>query len=290
MSRRFSSADAACAQLLGPIAPGVTEISSSVSRNELLVSLLTKAAELQSLSRESDVVIPDPSYSVGEYDKLDKDLAAQTFTRKRAKSPRAFPSRKNYSSRVNFILGDLIQQGYIYYAHPIWDEQFNPAFIVRLTPAGASLAANREELAATFPVPRSDLCFVIMSFSSDKRLADHYRFGIRAAIEEAGYECLRVDEIEHNRRITDLLLQQIESSRFIVADLTDARPNCYYELGWAHRAKKDVILTTHASTPIHFDVKDYNFIVYESASELHDRLLRRVRESIGLHAVRSTRA
>jgi hypothetical protein len=129
-----------------------------------------------------------------------------------------------------------------------------------------------------------------MSFSSDKRLADYYRFGIRAAIEEAGYECLRVDEIEHNRRITDLLLQQIESSRFIVADLTDARPNCYYELGWAHRAKKDVILTTHASTPIHFDVKDYNFIVYESASELHDRLLRRVTESIGLHAARSTRA
>jgi hypothetical protein len=61
------------------------------------------------------------------------------------------------------------------------------------------------------------------------------------------------------------------------------RPNCYYELGWAYRAKKDVILTTHASTPIHFDVKDYNFIVYESASELHERLLWHVRESIGLN-------
>jgi hypothetical protein len=153
MSRRFSQSDLACAQLLGPIAPAVTEISSSVSRNELLVSLLTKAAELHRSSGDSDIVIPDPSYSVGEYDKLDKDLAAQTFARKRAKSPRAFPSRKNYSSRVNFILGDLIQQGYIYYAHAIWDEQFNPAFIRSPNTCGCVIGGEQGRASCGLPSP-----------------------------------------------------------------------------------------------------------------------------------------
>ena len=230
---------------------------------------------------EADFLINDPSYSVGPYDEADKEYAALLLARQRAENPDAFPSRRNFSSRVYFVLADLIQQGYLYYAHPIWDNEFRPGFVGRLTPRGQALASNTRELQELFPVPKDDLCFVIMSFSNDKRLADFYRFGIKAAIEEAGYQCARVDEVEHNRRITDLVLQQIETSRFVVADLTEARPNCYYELGWAHRARKEVVLTIHSGTPIHFDVKDYNFVVYESASELHDRLHKRILETMG---------
>jgi nucleoside 2-deoxyribosyltransferase len=132
-----------------------------------------------------------------------------------------------------------------------------------------------------YPVPREDFCLVIMSFSQDKHLTDIYRFGIHDAVTKAGYSCLRVDEVEHNRRITDLMLSKIECSRFIVADLSEARPNCYYELGWAHRAGKQVILTIHVDTPIHFDVQDYKFITYENAGQLHDQLHKRVIDSIG---------
>lgn len=127
----------------------------------------------------------------------------------------------------------------------------------------------------------SNLCLVIMSFSKEKRFEDIYRLGIKAAVEGHGYKCARVDEIEHNNRITDVLIRKLESARFIVADLTDARPNCYYELGWAHRARKEVILTIDTSTEIHFDVRDYNFIVYDSVSDLQDKLAARIAESVG---------
>jgi hypothetical protein len=51
----------------------------------------------------------------------------------------------------------------------------------------------------------------MMSFSS-KNLGDCYRFGIKAAVTDAGYGGLRVDEVEHNRKITGTLLQQIEAT------------------------------------------------------------------------------
>jgi len=270
-----------CEVVLGQIPQSVVVAGSSTTRNEVVVSILQQAAVSQVAQPDADFVLVDPSYSVGPYDKADQRYAEGLIAQSLESNPNAFPSRKNFSSRVYFVLAELIQQGYVFYAHPVWDKQLQPGFICRLTPRGLALVANPRELEEIFPIPKDDLCFVIMSFSEDKRLADFYRFGIKAAVEGAGYRCARVDEVEHNRRITDLVLQQIESSRFVVADLTEARPNCYYELCWAHRAKKDVVLSVHSSTPIHFDVKDYNFIVYESASELHDRLHRRIVESIG---------
>lgn len=43
-------------------------------------------------------------------------------------------------------------------------------------------------------------------------------------------------------------------SRFVVADLTDERQNCYYEVGYAHALGKPVIILAKDGTPRHFDV------------------------------------
>jgi hypothetical protein len=128
---------------------------------------------------------------------------------------------------------------------------------------------------------QADLCLVVMSFSSLPQYTDTYRFGIENAVRDCGYRCVRIDHFEHNGRITNALFEQIESARFLVADLTDARPNCYYEVGWAHRAQKDVILTIRSGTEIHFDLKDYNFIVYDSVADLQDKLSERIRATVG---------
>jgi hypothetical protein len=62
-----------------------------------------------------------------------------------------------------------------------------------------------------------------------------------------------------------------------VADLTEARPNCYYELGVAHTLRKEVIHLAYSSNDIHFDVRDFNFILYSRidilAQKLHERIL-----------------
>jgi hypothetical protein len=270
---------AKCLPLLGRLSASVEAVGSEQTRNELIVSLLSQAGALQSTVPDADIVIDDASFSVSGHDLQDREAAATVFVRPDATW---YPKRQNFSSRVYFVLADLIQEGLVFYAHPIWSRELRPAFLTRLTARGLQLLRDPQELHRQYPVPSANRCFVIMSFSDDKRLIDFYRFGIHLAVQKCGFECVRVDEVEHNRRITDEVLQQIEAARFVVADLTEARPNCYYELGWAHRAGKEVIPTIHVSTPIHFDVKDYNFIIYETASDLCDRLEERIRLTVGI--------
>lgn len=119
-----------------------------------------------------------------------------------------------------------------------------------------------------------------MSFSDNKMLKDCYELAIKPVVKECGFECIRVDEIEHNRRITDKVIECILHAKFIIADLTEQRPNCYYELGFSHAHGKDVIHIIHEKEPIHFDIKDYNFIVYQSVSELKVRLKDRIINTI----------
>ncbi|OOG73059.1 hypothetical protein [Algoriphagus sp. A40] len=254
---------------------------SKKAKNEIAQVILLRGYSNYLKFPNDDYFIEDNSYIEGPYDEDYKGTIKEFFEDRSKSISLKFASRVHYSSRVYFILADLIEKGYLFYAHPIWDRSKKAAFICRLTPLGTSLACSPNAIAREFPSPKKNSCFVIMSFSNDKRLQDYFRFGIKSAVELLGYECVRADEIEHNGRITDKVLEQLENSRFIIADLTEARPNCYYEFGYAHHAKKDIIPTIHSSSPIHFDLKDFNFIVYESASELQDRLFKRVQGTIG---------
>ncbi|NRT90897.1 hypothetical protein [Clostridium beijerinckii] len=154
-------------------------------------------------------------------------------------------------------------------------------FAFKLTSNGKALFENKEELEKQFPSVEDNFAFVVMSFSENKVLKDAYELGIKATIKKCGYNCIRVDEIEHNRRITDKVIECIKSAKFIIADLTEQRPNCYYELGFAHALEKEVIHLVKEGEVIHFDIKDYNFIVYSSITELAERLEERIINTIG---------
>lgn len=123
-------------------------------------------------------------------------------------------------------------------------------------------------------------CFVIMSFGDNPALQDHYELGIRPTVQELGFECIRADEVEHNRKITETIVGLLRNAHFVIADLTDEKPNCYYELGFAHALGKNVIHTINKETAIHFDVKDYNFIIYSRVQELAVRLRQRIQATV----------
>lgn len=125
------------------------------------------------------------------------------------------------------------------------------------------------------------LCFVIMSFSKNGRLQDFYEKAIKPTVESLGYRCQRVDEQHFNGRITEQIFRNIREARLVLADLTEARQNCYYELGVAHALKKDVIHLASSVEDIHFDVKDYNFILYSRIDELAETLRDRILSTIG---------
>jgi nucleoside 2-deoxyribosyltransferase len=117
-------------------------------------------------------------------------------------------------------------------------------------------------------------CFVVMSFNPGLRQI--YDQGIKRTVESLGIICARVDEIPFAGNILETILERIRNSYFVIADITENRPNCYYEIGVAHAIGRPVILTKRQGSRTHFELRGFKVVEYSSARELRDRL----RESI----------
>lgn len=122
----------------------------------------------------------------------------------------------------------------------------------------------------------SNRAFVAMRF--DKGTDDLYNQAIKPAIEKAGYDPLRVDKHEHVNRIDDEIIGQIKRSRFLVADFTGQRYGVYFEAGMMIGLGRTVIWMCEKNqlNDLHFDVRQFNFIDYESLLEARDRLYNRI--------------
>jgi nucleoside 2-deoxyribosyltransferase len=126
-----------------------------------------------------------------------------------------------------------------------------------------------------------DQAFVAMSF--DTGLNDVYIQGLQRGIEEAGYRSLRLDNKEHINRIDDEIIAEIRRSKFLVADFTGHRGGVYFEASFAMGLGYPVVLTCRKSDKenLHFDLRQYNFIDWETPDELRDRLCKRIAAVIG---------
>lgn len=115
--------------------------------------------------------------------------------------------------------------------------------------------------------------FVLMPFK--KAFDDIYKLGIKAACEEAGCECERVDEQKFTKFILDQVYEQIAKADFLVAELSEPNINVYYEVGYAHSFQgKIVILVAQKEEQIPFDLKYYPFIIYDGViHQLKEQLI-----------------
>lgn len=113
------------------------------------------------------------------------------------------------------------------------------------------------------------LVFVIMPFRGQD-MTDAYA-AIKDECKKLKLRAKRVDENSGSgliiREITDL----IERSEFIVCDLTNERPNVYYELGYAHgvgNEAMDILLIAKEGTILHFDIAPLRVQYYSSTEHL----------------------
>jgi hypothetical protein len=107
--------------------------------------------------------------------------------------------------------------------------------------------------------------------------------GLQKGISEAGYKPLRIDKKDHANKICDEIISEIRRSRFLVADYTGHRGGVYYEAEYAAGRNLPVILTCRKSDMdgLHFDIRQYNCIGWETADELARRLQVRIEAVIG---------
>ncbi|MCD4823722.1 MAG: hypothetical protein K8S55_03880 [Phycisphaerae bacterium] len=122
--------------------------------------------------------------------------------------------------------------------------------------------------------------FIAMWF--DSKMDEFYEKGIQSAVKDAGYECKRIDNVEHNNKICDEIVAEIRKSRFVISDFTGQRGGVYFEAGLAMGLGLPVIWLVQKDDveKLHFDTRQYNHIVYESAEDLKQKLFNRIAATI----------
>src|SRR3989338_94521 len=116
------------------------------------------------------------------------------------------------------------------------------------------------------------------------------------ALKACNLDPKRVDKHNQGRLLKSEVVKFIETSDIIIADLTNARPNCYLEVGYAMGLDKfrNLILTSredhHQDSPnykrggpkVHFDLFGYDILFWDSnklnefKNELEKRIKRRL--------------
>lgn len=113
------------------------------------------------------------------------------------------------------------------------------------------------------------LVFVIMPFRGQD-IADAYS-AIKDECNKLTLRARRVDEDSGSGLVIREITNQIERSEFIVCDLTNERPNVYYELGYAHgvgNEAMDILLIAKEGTTLHFDIAPLRVHYYSSIEHL----------------------
>jgi hypothetical protein len=107
---------------------------------------------------------------------------------------------------------------------------------------------------------------------------------IKEVCQRCGLNAERVDEAQANERITDRILESIQKAEYVIVDLTESRPNVFYEAGYAQGIGKLPIYIARKDTRLEFDLKDYPVIFFDSYRDLKNGLEARLRGLAGANA------
>jgi hypothetical protein len=104
------------------------------------------------------------------------------------------------------------------------------------------------------------------------------------AAEQIGATCKRVDYEEFSGDIVIELKRLIETSVAVIADLSGARPNVLYELGYAQGLSRPTVhITSTPATDLPFDVRNWSVLSYVTGQthKLRQPLQKRLQAALG---------
>ena len=80
------------------------------------------------------------------------------------------------------------------------------------------------------------------------------------------------DHLDAQERIIPGIVEGIRRSAFIIADLSELKPNVLWELGYAQALSKDVITTAREGTTLPFDIVDVPTQFWDSQRSLGEKV------------------
>ena len=121
--------------------------------------------------------------------------------------------------------------------------------------------------------------FVAMPFKED--MDDTYHYGIQGAVRAAGFLCERADLSSFTGDVLEWVRGRLKTASLVVADLTDANPNVYLEVGFAWGCDVPTVLLVREKTKLLFDVRGQRCLSYKNIKHLEESL---AKELIALKA------
>jgi hypothetical protein len=112
--------------------------------------------------------------------------------------------------------------------------------------------------------------FVAMPFAEE--MDDIFYYGIQGAVKAAGFLCERADLSTFTGDIIEWVKKRIASSTLVIADLSNANPNVYLEVGFAWGCGRPTILLCRDAAELKFDVRSQRCLVYKKIKDLEESL------------------
>ncbi|HJX84410.1 MAG TPA: hypothetical protein VJ723_08720 [Candidatus Angelobacter sp.] len=155
----------------------------------------------------------------------------------------------------------------------IVEKDKGPHHVVQV--AHSILRAQLQDEPPFLSKPLPDRVFVIMPFSDGS--VDTFKAVSRAIKSlKKGIRPHKIDSKPGSFALIEEIERAIDSCWLVVCDLSEERPNVYYELGYAVARGKRVVSIAKHGTHLHFNVAGRKTLFFENFTDLESRLRQEV--------------
>jgi hypothetical protein len=94
---------------------------------------------------------------------------------------------------------------------------------------------------------------------------DLYKDVVKGVCDAYDVSARRADDAVGPGIVIADIISEIAAAQLIIADISPANPNVYFEVGYALALKKPTILLAKKGTPLPFDVAGFRVLFYEDS-------------------------
>lgn len=124
-------------------------------------------------------------------------------------------------------------------------------------------------------------CFVVMSYQ--ERFTFYQKIK-QVVAEVTGFECIRADDLQlGGESLRQKIHNAIDHAVFVIADVSEDRPNIYYEVGYAVARNKPVLIVASEVATVHTDLVGVDITRYEDSRSGWNRFEQGLRQYLDIH-------